>query len=160
MQNKNKKKQKMSQQPNVLQYYQQWSDKTPFVSRSFTIGILVAYFISFFFEADTYLGNIPFYTVGSLEIYRMFLSPFVGNSILNVILILITFPTMASKLEWSIGSSAFLFLIGFISLTTNIIFDFICYFVYFCGNPTLLFLNSSGFWSVLFGLITIECMQV
>jgi membrane associated rhomboid family serine protease len=144
----------------VLQFYQQWSEKTPYLSRSITIFILICYVSSFFFSAETYIGNTPIFTIGNFEFYRCIFSPFVGNSFLNVLLILLTFPTMASKMEWSLGSIAFLYLVGTISILTNIIFDTFAYIMYFAGTPEALLWSCQGFWSVLFGLITIECMQV
>lgn len=58
------------------------------------------------------------------------------------------------------GSGAFLFMMIKLSLITNILFDAICLSLYLVGMPEALFWNCSGFWTILFALITIECMQV
>jgi hypothetical protein len=67
----------MSQpQENPLrQMYEEWSGRTPFVSRNTMIAIIVIYILSFFFSADMALGNMPFFSILHFEIYRIILSP-------------------------------------------------------------------------------------
>lgn len=124
------------------------------------IILVVCYILSFFFDADLVLGNITYFTIMKFEIYRIILTPLVGNSILMIILVAMFFPSMGGRMESSIGSSAFLFLMGTISLVTNLLFNSICLFMSFVGTPEALFWSCSGFWTILFGLITIECMFV
>ena len=77
-----------------------------------------------------------------------------------LILVLLFFPAMGGRMESSIGSSSFLFMMGTISLLTNIIFNVICLLLGFVGTPEALFWSCSGFWVVLFGIITIESFLV
>eukprot|EP01041_Mallomonas_annulata_P003460 gene3460-6886_t len=144
----------------ILQYYQDWSSRTPFVTRSSMIGMVTLYIGSFFFKADLYLGNQAYFTVMHLELYRLILSPLVGNSILTIIMVALFFPTMGTKIEYSMGSSAFLCLLGILTLATNLLFDALCVSLHYAGSPLSLFWNCSGFWTVLFGLIVIECLQM
>ena len=157
----------MSNQPQsnndnpILTFYREWSDKTPFVTRSAMILLLVTYLVSFPVDLDAYFGNVPYFSILNFEVYRLFLSPFVGNSIFNVVLMALFFPAMGARMESSIGSSAFLILMGTLSTMTNVAFVLICLFLYYVGNLALaVFYSCSGFWLVLFGLITMECLQV
>ena len=157
----------MSNQPQsnndnpILTFYREWSDKTPFVTRSAMILLLVTYLVSFPVDLDGYFGNVPYFSILNFEVYRLFLSPFVGNSIFNVVLMALFFPAMGARMESSIGSSAFLILMGTLSTMTNVAFVLICLLLYYVGNLALaVFYSCSGFWLVLFGLITMECLQV
>eukprot|EP01038_Epipyxis_sp_PR26KG_P004116 gene4116-5867_t len=149
-----------TQSPNpVLQFYQQWSEKTPYITRTSTISILFVYLLSFFFSADSSLGNIPYFTVQHFEVYRIILSPLVGNSFFTILMILLMYPTMGSKMEWVMGSSAYLFLIMNITLITNIAFIILCYILIFVGMPEQVFRSCAGFWTIIFALLQIECLQ-
>ena len=157
----------MSNQPSlnndnpILTYYREWSDKTPYVTRVSMIALLVTYLISFVLPLDTNLGNTTYFSILNFEVYRLFLSPMVGNSIFNIVLIALFFPGMGARMETSIGSSAFLFVIGTLTVATNIIFVVLCLFLYYIANVAeAIFYSCSGFWLVLFGLITMECLLV
>ena len=152
------------QQSNVnpfMSAYTNWSDSNTWITRHTMVGIVVIYLLSFLFPSlDLVLGNTPYFTLFSFELYRLILSPLVGNSILTVILIALFYPNMGTRMETSIGSSAFIHLLGMITLFTNTIFATLCLFMYFMGTIEALFWSCSGFWTVLFGLITIECLQI
>jgi len=94
-----------------LDYYNQWCDKTPIVTRTSMITIVILYLFSWIWDLTKVLSNIPYYTIFSLEIYRIILSPIVSNSLLSTVLIGLFYPQLGSKLEYSLGSIGFLFLI-------------------------------------------------
>lgn len=144
----------------VLSYYQDWASRTPYVTRCCMIGMLSFYILSFFFKTDLILGNQAYYTVMKLEIYRLVLSPLVGNSIINMILIAIFFPEMGARIEYNIGSAGFLSLIGLLTLAVNTSFALFCISMFYAGSHVALFWSCAGFWTVLFALITIECLQL
>lgn len=144
----------------VLASYERWSASTPFVTRCTMVGIVIAYIFSFFFDAEIALGNIPYYSIMHFEVYRIFLSFLVGNSILSLVMIALFFPSMAGRMENSLGSAGLLVLMGSVCFLTNILFDFICVVVSFMGSAEAVFWSCDNFWVVVFGLITIECMQV
>ena len=150
------------QQPQnqLLDYYQNWVNRTPFITRNFLITIFVVYLISWIYDADKLLGNIPYYTIQYFEFYRIILSPLVGNSILSVILILFVFPELGGRLESSMGSLTYLTLILTLSIITNIVFVAICYLLYVMSFTTAIILSCEGFWTIIFAFITIECMQM
>lgn len=145
----------------LLSYYREWSEKTPYVTRSVMITLLVSYIISFFITTDDLLGNKAYFSILKFELYRLILSPLVGNSILNIVLVALFFPGMGGKMESSLGSSAFLTLLGTLTILTNMAFVVVCLLLYFVASTAeSVFYDCSGFWVVLFGLITMECLQV
>ena len=153
----------MSQPPNAnpaVEFYLRWCEKIPYVTRTLVLVIIVEYILSFFIKLEEYFGDVPRYTVFHFQIYRLFLSPLVGNSILTLILILMSFPSMGSRLEWGMGSASYLALLGTIALATNVIFASLCYVLYMFGTESAMWWNCMGFWTILFALITIECLQV
>jgi hypothetical protein len=75
----------------VLEFYNKWTDKTPYFTRTIVIATVVEYILSFFLPFEDYLGNVPRYTIMSFEVYRLILSPMVGNSFITMILLLISF---------------------------------------------------------------------
>jgi membrane associated rhomboid family serine protease len=144
----------------VLSFYQQWRERTPFVTRTLMITILVCYILSWFLISDQLLGNIPYFTIFQFEIYRLILSPIVGNSILDVIIVALFFPQMGAQLESSYGSGFFLTLNVILTLVINVTYITICIILYFLGMPEIIFYSCSGFWTIIFALMTIQCMQV
>lgn len=145
----------------ILSYFIEWSDKTSCVTRNIMITLFVCLIISFFFPAsENFLGNIPQYTIFKYQLYRLLCSPLVGNSLLNIILVCLFFPSIGGRLESSVGSASYLSLIILLTLFTSILFSLLCVVVFYSGVIEAIFYCSSGFWIVLFGLITIECWQV
>jgi membrane associated rhomboid family serine protease len=144
----------------VLEFYNKWTDKTPYFTRTIVIATVVEYILSFFLPFEDYLGNVPRYTIMSFEVYRLILSPMVGNSFITMILLLISFPTMGTRLELSMGSASYLALLGTVSIATNVVFALICLLLYMVGTASAMLWSCQGFWTVLFALITIDCMQV
>jgi membrane associated rhomboid family serine protease len=145
----------------ILSYYREWADKTPYVTRSLMIVLIVSYIVSIFVESDKLLGNTPFFTMLNYEVYRLILSPLVDNSIFNIVLVALFFPGMGGRMENGLGSTSFLFLMGTLTLVTNVAFVAVCLFLYYIGGVAeAIFYDCSGFWVILFGLITIECLQV
>ena len=144
----------------AIKFYQAWSEKTPFATRTIVIGIVVEYILSFFLPFEDYLGNETRYTLFRFEIYRLLLSPIVGNSLITLVLILMTFPSMGSKLEFSMGSASYMSLLGTLSISTNLIFSVVCLLLYLLGTSSTIYWKCNGFWTILFSLITIDCLQV
>jgi uncharacterized membrane protein YgcG len=144
----------------ALQFYQKWSEKTPFVTRTFVIATVVEYIISFVLPLENYLGNVPKYTILHYEIYRVLLSPMVGNSLLMLVFFLMSFPTMGSRMELGMGSGTYASVLATISLGTNIAFVLVCYLLYLMGTTSAMYMGCMGSWTMLFALITIECLQV
>jgi membrane associated rhomboid family serine protease len=148
-----------------VRYYEEWSERTPLVTKYSVIGLIVSYMISLFLyffgiNFDDFFTNEVEYTVYRFEIYRLILSPFVGNNIIMVIFIIIFFVLTSSKFENSQGSLRFLFLMGTLTLLTNISFILISLICYLSGVESAYEWVCAGFWNVCFPLITMECMLV
>ena len=146
------------QQNPVLNAYQAWAERTPAVTRSTMVAVVGLYLFSWIWDLDRALGNVTDCTLFRFEVYRIIFSPIVGNSLLNTIVLGLFYPLMGSRMESSIGSSLYLWLLGFITVLTNVVFNLCCLLLYFANMPEALFYSCSGFWVPLFGLITIECM--
>jgi len=145
----------------ILKHYETWSNATPAVARTSMLTIVGVYIFSWLMDLTMYLSNIPYFTVQEFEIYRLFLSPLVSNSFFTVILLAFFYPSMASRLESGMGSGPFLTLIATISLITNIAFVGVCYTLsLLMGSQMALFYTCTGFWTILFALIVIECMKM
>ena len=141
----------------LLRYYDMWSQTTPAVTRSSTIALVILYLFSWIIDLVEYLGNTPYYTIYYIELYRIILSPFVGNSLLSVIFILLFYPTMASRLEQSMGSGSYLAFVTTMSIVTNISFALICLIMsILSGNQLPMLMQCAGFWSVCFSLIVVR----
>ena len=109
---------------------------------------------------QTYLSNITAFSLYHFEIYRFLLSIFVGNSLISTVFMLLFFPNMGTQMESQMGSGPFLGLVVSSTLITNITFSLCCMLgATLFGMPNLVFTECSGFWTVIFTLITIECLK-
>lgn len=122
------------------------------------VAVVGLYLFSWIWDLDRALGNVTYFTLFRFEVYRIIFSPIVGNSLLNTIVLALFYPLMGSRMESSFGSSLYLWLLGFITVLTNVVFNLCCLLAYFFSMPEALFYSCSGFWVPMFGLITIECM--
>lgn len=66
---------------------------------------------------------------------------------------------MAKNMELTMGSSAFLVLLGTLSIMTNLMFNVICMAGWMLGMKILIVVNCSGFWLIVFSLMVLECMN-
>ncbi len=143
----------------MLQSYQAWSERTPYITRISTITLVAIYIISFFLPLTYYLANIPYYTLYKYQIFRVVTSPLVGNSIFMLLLILLTYPALGLKMEASLGSGAFLSMLFTIDVLVNLSFLLLSTLAYIFGVNSLRW-ECGNFWLILFTLLTIDCMQV
>ncbi len=136
-----------------------WSDfsaRTPLLTRC-TLQILAATWITSLFTDFTYsLVNVPYYSIGKLELYRLVLSPMFGNSLFSLVVIGLTLTPYGSRLEFSMGSTHLGVVLAVMSLATNLIFVFVCYLMASLGSYEALFFQCQGFWPVLMALIVVE----
>lgn len=141
-------------------FYEKWSEKTAFVTRATCVVMVVSWILSWFINTVEWFACIPYYTLAYFELYRPFISPFVGDSIINLLLILFFYPMMGNVFESSMGSGYYLWLILSITLFANASFILTCVLLYIMGIPGHpLLWQSSGFFIIWFGLITIECLK-
>jgi hypothetical protein len=145
-----------------LESYRAWSERTPFFTRFTTISIIVVYILSFFISLDRWLANIPYYSIQYGEVYRIVLSPLVGNSLLFLLIMLLSFPAVGMRMESTMGSASFLTLMLTIDLMINISFILLCYVLFWTGSVdhTVLRWSCADFWTILFALLSIDCFLV
>jgi hypothetical protein len=145
-----------------LESYRAWSERTPFFTRCTTISILAVYILSFFISLDRWLANIPYYSIQYGEIYRIILSPLVGNSLLFLLILLLSFPAVGMRMESTMGSASFLALMLTIDLMINVSFIVLCYLLFWTGSVdhSVLRWSCADFWTILFALLSIDCFLV
>ena len=138
----------------------EWITGTPYVTQSLMALLVLSYIMSKFVPVVSLIENTPFSTVFCFEMYRLVVSPLVGDSVANLILVAISFRSMGTRVEYSLGSAAYVCVILTITLMTNIVFATSCILLHYFSVPAALSYGSSGFWVVLFGLTSMECTQV
>jgi membrane associated rhomboid family serine protease len=144
----------------ILTAYETFVRDTPLVTR-YTITVqFVSWFVSFFVDPSFAIGNIPYFTIFKFELYRIVLSPLICQSLLSLVFAYITFVDHGKRLEFSMGSTAFAWLMLTLAVSTNVVFLLICFTLYgLGGDERFLHMHSSGIWTILFGLIAIECSK-
>jgi len=122
--------------------------------------LFVSWCLSWFFNPDFSLGNIPYFTIYKLELYRIILSPLLCQNAFNLIFAYLSFVESGKRLEFSMGSTAFAWLMVTLGCMTNCLFLILCMGMYHISNDEgWLMASSSGIWIVLFGIISIECSK-
>lgn len=142
----------------ILTSYQAFVENTPLVTRYILNSLTISYVLSFFVDFGFAVANIPLFTIGKFEIYRLILCNIVCEGLLSLIFAYFSFNDMGKRLEYSLGSTAFSYLFLLIGTLTNIAFLFLMYFMYYLsGNKLVLMQASAGIWNILLGLIAVEC---
>ena len=144
----------------ILSAYEAFVRETPLVTRYLLACQFLSWFLSFFFDFSYALANIPHFTVFKLELYRIVLSPLVCPNLLSLVLAYFSFVDNGRRLEFSMGSAAFGCLLATLGVTTNLIHIMISFMLFgMSGRKSYLFLPSIGIWTVLFGVIAMECSK-
>jgi membrane associated rhomboid family serine protease len=144
----------------VLDAYERFVREVPLVTRCVLISQVVTLFLSFFLDLSFAVANIPHFTIFKLELYRIFLSPFICPGVLSLVFAYISFVDNGRRLEFSMGSAAFGCLLLTIGTVTNVAFLVLCFLLYgITGSNTWLFSPSQGIWIILFAVIAIECSK-
>lgn len=142
-----------------LTLYNDFVNSTPAVTRLSIMGLIFTWIFSWFFDLDGILGNITYFTYFDCEVYRILLSPLVGNSFIAIIMLMFFYPMMGTRMEYGLGSAGFLCLLVMLGLIINIIFNMLCFMLYLIGIKHALLFNCSGFFNVIFAILTIECQR-
>mmetsp|Transcript_7474 Transcript_7474/g.9721 ORF Transcript_7474/g.9721 Transcript_7474/m.9721 type:complete len:408 (-) Transcript_7474:331-1554(-) len=143
----------------VLNWYNNWSSTTPFVTRSSCVLVVILYLLSWFISLETSINNIPLYSILHFEVYRLIFSPLYASSLLSVIFIILSFSGTGSQLEQAMGSTGLLALMATVSLATNVIFVVVCYLLYMVGNVEALLYSCGSFWIIFMGLVVVESLN-
>jgi membrane associated rhomboid family serine protease len=144
----------------ILSAYEHWQTRNTVVTRTFVFTVIVFVILSFVgMDFSAYFSNVTAFTLYQFEVYRLALSILVDNGLISVIMMLLFFPAMGTQMESTMGSGPFMVLIMTTTVMTNLIFNVACILLSFLGMPQSIFLVCSGFWTVLFTLITIDCLK-
>jgi len=82
----------------------------------------------------------------------------VCGNLLTLIFAFMSFGDSGKRLEFSLGSTAFAWLLLTVGCVTNVAFLFFCFVFYFLtSSQAFLIMSCQGIWTVLLGVIAIEC---
>lgn len=142
----------------VLSAYESYVQETPLVTRYTLNAITFTFILGFIVDTSYALSNIPFFVIFRFELYRLVLAPFLCESLLTLIIFYFSFLNYGKRLEVVMGSTNFGFIIFSIGTLTNITFLVISIINYILTqNSAVLLHSTSGIWTVLLGVIALEC---
>ena len=144
----------------VNRAYLQWRARTPTVCRSCAVLLFGSYCLSWVLDLSGVLATTPFYVVRKYQVYRLLLSPWVGNSLLGALFAGLTIGDgVGPRLESSLGSVRLLWVVVASALCVNGAFVALCYVVAVGGYVEAVLASADGAWSVVLALVTIECLS-
>lgn len=130
------------------------------MTRTVLIVQLVTFLLSYVIDFTYALANIPKFTIYHYEVYRILLSPFICTKFITLVFAYLSFVDNGRRLEFSMGSSAYLILLLTIGTLANLLhLAVFMTFYLLTDNKAYLFTPSYGIWIILFGIIAIECAQ-
>ena len=141
--------------------YEAWAARTPVVCRCLCVGLAACYGFSWILDLQRGLETVPFRIVRRFELWRLILSPCVGNSLLGTVVALFVLGDgVGPRLEQSWGSVRLMIATLTASIVINLSFCALCYlFTMMIGSAEPALAATSGGWPLLLCLITIECLS-
>ena len=144
----------------ILTAYENFVQSTPLVSRYVMNTLGISYITSYFIDVTFALSNIPYFSVNRLEIYRIILSPLICSSIFTLVIAYFSFVDHGKRLEFSMGSAQFFYLLSSLACVVNSIHIVLTYLLWMLsGDQSWVLLQASGIWTILFPMIAIECVN-
>ena len=145
----------------MLKAYEGWAQRTPLVTRYILSLQVISYLTSWFVNFEFALATTPYFVLLRFEFYRLLLSPLVNTSIISCVFAFLSFSDHGRRLEQSMGSTAFGWMCFTIGLSTNVAFCVVSVVLAFLRGYDESFLLSSsvGLWTIIFGIISMECVQ-
>lgn len=131
----------------------------PLFVRFVIITSCAFYIISWFIPYVDYLVNVPYYSIGSFQIWRLLTSTFINLSIFNLIFAFIFWIPDAIRLENTSGTVRYSlnFLIN--SCLVNVLFAVVIGILsVIMQSSYLLMFSSFGLWPVIMSEITMLCI--
>ena len=77
--------------------YEAWAARTPVVCRGLCVGLAACYGFSWILDLQNAMETVPFRVVRRLELWRLILSPCVGNSLLGTIVAYLFWATASGR---------------------------------------------------------------
>lgn len=144
----------------ILTAYEGFVRDTPLLSRYIVTTLLITWVVSFFFDLNFALSNIPYFSLMRLEMYRILLSPLICSHLFSLVFAYLSFVDHGKRLEFSMGSTQFGYLFFSLGIITNLSHIVLTYAMYLLSkDQSWIFIPASGVWTVLFSLIAIECVK-
>lgn len=145
----------------VLSAYEGFVQKTPLVTRYVMSTLLITCLLSIFIDGLAFsLSNIPYFSLGKLELYRIIISPLICNNLISLAFAYFSFLDHGKRLEYSMGSAQFAYLFFLLGMGINVAHIVLTYTLQLItADSSWIFVKASGIWTVLFPLIAIECVQ-
>lgn len=144
----------------VLTAYESFVRETPLVTRYTMTGMFCSYIASWFVNPGSAFDNTALHSLLHFELYRIILAPLVCNEIVSFLFGSFSLFSSGIRLENSIGSTAFLTVLLAIGGLTNIIFLVTCLLLcLITGSNLWLLARSSGIWTIVLGLVAMECSK-
>ena len=144
----------------VLTAYESFVRETPLVTRYTMTGMFCSYIASWFVNPGSAFDNTALHSLLHFELYRIILAPLVCNEIVSFLFGSFSLFSSGIRLENSIGSTAFLTVLLAIGGLTNIIFLVTCLLLcLITGSNIWLLARSSGIWTIVLGLVAMECSK-
>ena len=148
-----------SQNPFVKGYHD-WVNRTPFITRYVIQFTCILYILSLFLSTlMVYFVNVPAYTLLRFHLWTIFTSTLVNDSIFSVLFIGLILSQMGGRMEMSLGSTSFLFLLINLAISANLLFLFLALCLYgMTNNQAMLLVECEGMWLIVMPLIAIDCL--
>jgi membrane associated rhomboid family serine protease len=144
----------------VLTAYESYLRDTPLITRYVLNATVISYFTGFFFSPAFLLANIPMFTIFKFQLYRIVTSPLICTDILSLFFTFMGFMNHGVRLEQSMGSSLFAALFFTLTIVANTLFLIISILLWgLTSNSNYLMAPSIGIWTVLLGIIAVECSE-
>ena len=144
----------------VLTAYESYVNSTPLITRYVLNCLLVSFFAGFLFSPAYLLANIPMLTIFKFQLYRIVTSPLICPDILSLFFAFMSFTNNGVKLEQSMGSSMFAVLFFTLTVASNVLFLILSLLLWGLTNSEGYLVEASlGIWTVLLGIIAVECSE-
>lgn len=137
-----------------------WRSRTPLLCRLLAQTICLSYILSWLVDLSPLFACVPSQTLYKFELYRLVLSPLVGNSLLSALFASITIGDgVGPRLERSVGTASFSALVLMAVICINVSFVLLCFGAAAGGSLEPLEFVSSGVWGPLLCLVAVESLS-
>ena len=144
----------------VLTAYESYLQSTPLITRYVLNSVLISFLAGFFFSPAYLCANIPLLTIFKFQLYRIVTSPLICSDFLSLIFAFMGFLNHGVKLEQSMGSTMFALLFFTLTIVSNILFLILNILLWGLTNSDSYLTSASlGIWTVLLGIIAVECSE-
>lgn len=143
-------------------WFDEWSGRTPAITRYTLFSTLAPSIVCWVMGTAFAFANCPMLTLVGLQLWRLLTAPFVGMSVISIIISTFIFASMAPKRERALGSMGFLVLICTFAFGSQLLFSTIILILVFnpiYSTPMLAMSCSSGLSVVWLALMALDCAE-